>query len=102
MSFYAADPERRENTIKGLRDLADFLDANPDVPAPSVLDIQVSTHRAEPMSQQMASVDEFAVMLNRNAGWMNDEKTHYWSMRHFGPVRFFAVAVAIDRDGGDE
>lgn len=99
MSFYAAGPERRANTIKGLRELADFLDANPDVPAPTILDIQVCTLSAEPMSQQMASVDEFAVMVNRNTGWMNDEKTHYWAMRHFGPVRFFAVA--IDRDGGD-
>ena len=33
MNYYAND-EQRVRLVAGLRDLADFLDQNPDVPAP--------------------------------------------------------------------
>ena len=40
MSYYA-NPDERVRLIRGLHDIADFLDQNPDVPAPGWADLMV-------------------------------------------------------------
>ena len=48
MNYYAND-EERVRLIAGLRDLADFLDQNPDVPAPWGADVLVFPTEASDM-----------------------------------------------------
>ena len=97
MSFYSADGARREATIRGLRELADFLDANHNVPAPQRVDLQLSTY-GETMADRIDTVDEFAELAGASPAWFDDAKTHYMATRSFGAVQFFCIAIDRDAD----
>ena len=83
MNHYA-NPEERARVIAGLRDLADFLHRNPQVPAPRFTDLFVFP---TPGSD-----------ADSPAG-------HYSAVRDFGPVQYRAVAIphtARHEDEGTE
>lgn len=101
MSFYDATGDDRTAMVKGLRELADFLDGHPDVPVPRRIDVQLSTW-GEAMAERMDSVDHFALAAGVRPDWVNDEKTHYTAMRKFGPLEFFCVAIDRSKDGEAE
>lgn len=98
MSFYSADGPKRAATLKGLRELVDFLDAHPDVPVPTRMELQLSTY-GPTMDERAASVDQFAQGVGTRPEWSDGNgNAYYTATRAFGPVRFFCVAIDRTKD----
>jgi hypothetical protein len=94
-----ADPTERAALIGGLRALADYLESNPEVPAP----IYSTVHTFPPDSDwaaMRAEIDAIAAPLGviayRTAGG------HYLATRAFGPVEYRAVAIPRRDDNESE
>lgn len=83
----------REEFITGLRQLADFLTVNPDVPVPSGrVDIQVSViHGSD--EEKRAFVDRAALAMGAETFHPYGSGSHWEAGLRFGPVHLFAVAV---------
>lgn len=83
--------DAREAFVAGLRELADFLAADPAVPVPKYGEtILLTTHGDD--DENRRAVDEFAAAVGAAApdGW--DEYGSYAASRAFGPVTYKAVA----------
>jgi hypothetical protein len=91
MNYYA-DGKQRVRLIAGLRDLADFLDGNPDVPAPQRADMLVFPPDASD-AEMFAEIDTIAEMIGSTASDADSPRGHYSAVRNFGPVQYRAVAV---------
>ena len=91
MNHYAND-EQRVRLIAGLRDLADFLNQNPDVPAPSRADLLVFPPEASD-AEMFAEIDTIAVLIGSTASDADSPRGHYSAVRSFGPVQYRAVAI---------
>jgi hypothetical protein len=78
-------PTDRQQTIAGLRELADFLEANPDVPTESLTPTgQYSVDVWHPVAERRAIVDQVAAALG--------EKPTY-NGKHYKVVRTFSGGV---------
>ena len=102
MNYYAND-EERVRLIAGLRDLADFLDQNPDVPAPRRADVLVFPPEASD-AEMFAEIDTIAELIGSTASDADSPRGHYSAVRNFGPVQYRAVAIphsARDNEGGE-
>jgi len=87
---YASTAQRAE-LIKGLRALADYLETNPDIPAPSYADVY--TFPPDGACDEMrAEIDIIAARLGSNARETADG-SHYTVTRSFGPVTYRAAAI---------
>ena len=83
----------RTDFITGLRDLADFLDTNPAVPAPSSsLNVYCFLPDAEDDSM-IAAVDRIAAYLGTVADLGDVRHGHYTAAISFGPVRYEVAAL---------
>ena len=91
MNYYGND-EERVWLIAGLRDLADFLDQNPEVPAPSGTDVFVFPIEASD-AEMFAEIDTIAQLIGSTPSDANSERGHYGAVRNFGPVQYSAVAI---------
>jgi hypothetical protein len=91
MSYYADDQERGR-LIAGLRDLAAFLDQNPQVPAPRYADLLVFPSRGTDV-EMFAEVDVIAGQIGVTASQNDTPDGHYVASRYFGPVQYRAVAI---------
>jgi hypothetical protein len=91
MNYYAS-VEQRVRLIAGLRHLADFLDQNPDVPAPWEIDMLVFPPEASD-AQMFTEIDTIAGLIGSIASDANSPSGHYSAVRSFGPVRYRAVAI---------
>ena len=91
MSYYAYD-EGRARLIAGLRDLAEFLDRNPQVPAPRYADLLVFPPRGTD-AEMFAEVDIIAEQIGVTARQNDTPDGHYIASRSFGPVQYRAVAI---------
>lgn len=82
----------RGDVTRGLRALADFLDAHPDLPAPWHVVASAGSIRADEAAER-AEVDRIAGILGVPAT-PNDRGTHYGTGRDFGGgVRYEATAI---------
>jgi hypothetical protein len=93
---YANSTERAE-LIRGFRGLADYLESNPEVPAPVY-----STVHAFPAggwAGMCAETDAIAVRLGVTA---RQSGGHYVATRSFGPVEYRAVAIPHRNDSDDK
>lgn len=103
MSNYP-DPGERHQLIAGLRELADFLDQNPRVPAPSRADVFVFPADASD-AEMVAEVDGIARLIGVTASADGSPSGHYRAVRDFGPVQYRAVAIPHsdrnDRERGE-
>jgi hypothetical protein len=93
MSNYANSEERRQ-LIAGLRGLADYLDQNPDVPAPR---FGTSVHVfpcADTDAEARTEIDVIASRIGVRAA--ETSGGHYVGSRCFGPVEYRAVAIPRD------
>lgn len=100
MDYYAND-EERIRIIAGLRDLAEFLDQNPQVPAPRYADMLVFPSTGSD-AEMFAEIDVIAEQIGVTPS--ADEPTgHYHAVRYFGPVQYRAVAIPNARhdEGGE-
>ena len=91
MNFYANEDERTR-LIAGLRDLAEFLDQNPQVPAPRYADLLVFPPRGTD-AEMFAEVDIIAGQIGVTATQNDTPDGHYIASRYFGPVQYRAVAI---------
>jgi hypothetical protein len=100
MNFYA-NPEERVRLIAGLRSLAEFLDQNPEVPAPSRADLLVFPPRGSDV-EMFAEIDVIAETIGVIASDADSPAGHYSAVRDFGPVQYRAVAIPRSaREGGE-
>jgi hypothetical protein len=91
MTYYA-DPGQRARLIGGLLDLAIFLEANPDVPAPQYTDVLVFPSNGTD-AERRAEIDVIAARIGVEAQAVYG---HYIAVRQFGPVQYRAIAVPHD------
>ena len=91
MSYYADDQERAR-LIAGLRDLAEFLDQNPQVPAPRYTDLLVFPPSGTD-AEMFAEIDVIAEQIGATASDADSPAGHYSASRDFGPVQYRAVAI---------
>jgi hypothetical protein len=91
MSYYANSDERA-SLIAGLRDLAEFLDQNPQVPAPRYTDLLVFPPVASDAAM-FAEIDAIAGLIGTTAESDGSPAGHYIAARHFGPVQYRAIAI---------
>jgi len=91
MNHYA-NPEERIRVIAGLRDLADFLDRNPQVPAPSFTDLFVFPPPGSD-AEMFAEIDVIAALIGTTASDADSPAGHYSTVRDFGPVQYRAIAI---------
>ncbi len=89
---YDADSAERDLFIAGLRELADFLDQNPHVPAPCRADVFVFPADASD-AEMFAEVDVIAQVIGVAASTDGSPHGHYRAIRDFGPVQYRAVAI---------
>jgi hypothetical protein len=102
MNYYANDAAR-VRLIAGLRDLADFLDQNPEVPVPWGTDVLVFPAEASD-AEMFAEIDTIAKLIGSTASDADSPRGHYSAVRSFGPVQYRAVAIphsARDNEGGE-
>lgn len=82
----------RSDVVRGLRALADFLEAHPDLPAPWHVDAPAGTIRDDEAAER-AEVDRIGGILGVPAT-ANAEGTHYEAERDFGGgVNYRATAI---------
>ena len=98
MSDYANTIDR-ERFIAGLRALAEYLESQPDVPAPrhgaSVLVFPLHGTSKE----QRAEIDVIAARINAEP--CEIVNGHYGVSRFFGPVEYRALAIDHDANSSD-
>lgn len=86
-----ANSEERAGLIAGLRDLADFLDRNPNVPAPPSTLIYLFPPDGTD-AEMLAEIDVVAELIGATASDASP-RGHYSAVRNFGPVQYRAVAI---------
>lgn len=91
----------RGRLIAGLRQLADFLDQNPDVPAPRYAEVIVFPAPGG-NAEMFAEIDVIAQQIGATASDTGSPAGHYSASRGFGPVRYRAVAIPACDDESDE
>ena len=94
-----ADPAERGAFISGLRELADYLESNPEVPVPSYSPVYTFPPDGE-WAEMRAEIDATAARLGviaRLAGG-----GHYVATRSFGPVGYSAVAIPRKSNSGNK
>jgi hypothetical protein len=89
---YHPDSEERRRLTAGLRELADFLDQNPQVPAPWRTDVLVFPAKGTD-AEMFAEVDTIAAQIGATASDTDSPRGHYSAVRAFGPVQYRAVAI---------
>jgi hypothetical protein len=99
--IHHTDSAERGRLIAGLRHLADFLDQNPDVPAPRYAEVIVFPPRAS-NAEMFAEVDVIARQIGATASSAGSPAGHYSAARDFGPVRYRAVAIPARDDESSE
>jgi hypothetical protein len=104
MSYYA-NPEERTRLIAGLRNLADFLDENPQIPAPRRTDMLVFPPNGTD-AEMFAEIEAIAERIGVIASDVDSPNGHYRAVRNFGPVQYRAIAIpnaaGSDEDGEAE
>lgn len=91
-----ADSTERAALISGFRGLADYLESNPEVPAPIYSTVHAFPPRGN-WAEMCAEIDATASSLGVAPG-MTDGG-HYIAVRDFGPVEYRAVAIPPEREG---
>jgi hypothetical protein len=88
---HTTDPAIRAAFVAGLRALANFLTAHPDLPVPvHGWDVIINTHGTK--DQQRAEVHSIATLLN-----VTPDMVHLRASRRFGPIEYRTVAIPPPR-----
>jgi hypothetical protein len=75
-----------------LRDLADFLEGNPEVPAPRWADVMVFPPQSTDIEMK-AAIDAIAALIGADINDQTAENGHYTASREFGSVQYKAVGI---------
>jgi hypothetical protein len=87
-----ANPAERGDLISGLRALADFLEHNPEIPAPFSADILVFPPRLSDEDGR-AEIDRIAAMICAPVVDGTARNEHYVTSRGFSAVEYRAVFI---------
>ena len=85
-----SDPTERAALIGGFRELADYLESNPEVPAPGYSTVYTFPPNGD-WAEECAEIDAIAALLGVTAGV--EGGGHYVATRFFGPIEYRAVAI---------
>jgi hypothetical protein len=94
---YANSAERGE-VIQGFRGLADYLESNPEVPAPSYPAVYAFPPDGD-WAGMCAEIEAIAASLGVPAGITGGG--HFIAVRYFGPVEYRAVAIPPGTERGE-
>jgi hypothetical protein len=86
-----ADFTKRSALIDGLRDLADYLESNPEVPTTHGATVYAFPPDGS-CAEMRSEIDAIAVRLGSTAH-PTAHGEHYAAIRAFGPVEYRAVAI---------
>jgi hypothetical protein len=87
-----ASAEERRSLIAGLRDLAGFLEENPEVPAPRWADLLVfPPHTTD--QEMKTEIDTIAALIGAEVTDGTADDGHYTTARAFGAVQYRAVGI---------
>jgi hypothetical protein len=89
-----ANPTERQAFISGLRELAGFLEGNPEVPSPTYADVLVFPPHASD-TENRDEIDVIASLIGSGTE-ISVYRRHYTTSRQFGPVGYRAVAIPAD------
>ena len=98
MSYYA-NSEERARLIAGLRELADFLDDDLQIPAPRYTDLLAFPTGSD--AEIFAEIDAIAERIGTIASDADSPSGHYSAVRRFGPVQYRAVAIPLAAHGDE-
>jgi hypothetical protein len=87
-----ASLEERSSLVASLRDLANFLEDNPEVPAPRRADVLVFPPSGTD-TEMKAEIDRIAALIGADVNDQTADNGHYAAARKFGPVRYEAVGI---------
>ena len=94
-----ANASQRSQLIAGLRDLAEYLESSPDVPAPwDGATVYVFPPDGS-NDERRAEIDAIASRISAKPFEL--VTGHYVASRYFGPVEYRAVAIDCDPDDSD-
>jgi hypothetical protein len=88
-----ADLFARDQTITGLRALADFLEANPTVPVSEYGQDYNLYVRTDTDASAVAEVDRIAAILGSPVRDDTRRGGHYWAVKTFGRITYRAVHI---------
>ncbi|MGH3403556.1 MAG: hypothetical protein ACRDRJ_13815 [Streptosporangiaceae bacterium] len=91
-----ANATERQALIGGLRALADFLESNPEIPAPAYTDVLVFPPFASDADKRR-EIDVIASRIDSGTVTYSSYR-HYQTSRRFGPVQYRAVAIPADEN----
>jgi hypothetical protein len=94
-----ADTTERAALAGGLRALADYLEASPEVPAPSYSTVFTFPSDGE-WAVMRAEIDAIAAQLGVSA--RDTVGGHYVATRSFGPVEYRVVAIPRNNDDNEQ
>ena len=84
----------RHQIIAGLRALADFLEANPDVPVKEYgHDLTVFPRRDSDDASAVAMVDRVAALMGVDVDDERDQGRHYTATKTFGRISYSIVHI---------
>ncbi|WP_433475006.1 hypothetical protein ACQPZP_41090 [Spirillospora sp. CA-142024] len=86
-----ADMNQRPRLIAGLRALAAFLEAHPEVPAPHSTELMVFAQGSD--RAQQTEIHRIAALVGAEVFTPDPYSRHYRAMRDFGPVTYSAIAI---------
>jgi hypothetical protein len=89
-----ASAEERSGLIYGLRELADFLEQKPEVPAPRWADLMVFPP-ASTDQEMKAEIDTIAALIGADIEDGTADDGHYTAGRGFGAVQYRAVGIPV-------
>lgn len=87
-----ANAEERSGLISGLRELADFLEQNPEAPAPRWADLMVFPP-ASTDQEMKAGIDMIAALIGADIEDDTADDGHYATGRGFGAVQYRAIGI---------
>jgi hypothetical protein len=87
--------EERARLAAGLRALAEFIEANPDVPVPWGTDVLVFPPKGS-NAEMRAEIDSIASRIGAQGHWTGGG--HYTASRWFGSVEYRAVAIPSENE----
>jgi hypothetical protein len=93
------DSTERAALIGGLRALADYMESNPEVPAPSYPTVYTFPSNGG-WAEMRTEIDAIAARLGAIAH--ETGSGHYVAARLFGPVEYRAVAIPPKNGNGKE
>ena len=89
-----ANATERLALISGLRELAGFMEGNPDVPAPAYAGLLVFPPGVSD-DEKKREIDVIASLIDSGTMTVSSYR-HYQTSRRFGPVEYRAVAIPAD------